>query len=231
MRKLVLGLLGASALAISSAASAVVIMPGAPSPPNDPSTSFITSPLVITPSYLGPITATIGHTGIPTGSFTDQFVFRIGPGSPDPLAGTLIGTGSGGVETTVSLAGFLGSLDTDLTSVVFNNGVSDFVASLVLRDASGAVCTTRSTSAADGTCGASEHWAIDTGVPIFSGNVNTLTVSGLSRGNGHYGGDLSFTPNSAVPEPATWAMMLLGFAGIGFQLRRKRSNATLAQFA
>ena len=29
--------------------------------------------------------------------------------------------------------------------------------------------------------------------------------------------------NSAVPEPATWAMMLLGFGGIGFSMRRKRT--------
>ena len=28
---------------------------------------------------------------------------------------------------------------------------------------------------------------------------------------------------AAVPEPATWAMMLLGFAGIGVAMRRKRS--------
>lgn len=33
-----------------------------------------------------------------------------------------------------------------------------------------------------------------------------------------------------VPEPATWAMMLLGFAGIGMALRRTR-RATLAQIA
>ena len=34
----------------------------------------------------------------------------------------------------------------------------------------------------------------------------------------------------AVPEPATWGMMLLGFAGIGMALRRRRSPA-LAQIA
>ena len=28
----------------------------------------------------------------------------------------------------------------------------------------------------------------------------------------------------AVPEPATWAMMLLGFGGIGFQMRRQRKQ-------
>jgi len=37
---------------------------------------------------------------------------------------------------------------------------------------------------------------------------------------------------AAVPEPATWAMMLIGFGGIGFQMRRqRRKNAFLAQAA
>ncbi len=30
----------------------------------------------------------------------------------------------------------------------------------------------------------------------------------------------------AVPEPSTWAMMILGFAGIGFMAYRRRSNQT-----
>jgi hypothetical protein len=30
------------------------------------------------------------------------------------------------------------------------------------------------------------------------------------------------TPASAVPEPSTWAMMLLGFAGLGFAFRQSR---------
>ena len=32
-----------------------------------------------------------------------------------------------------------------------------------------------------------------------------------------------------VPEPATWAMMLLGFGGIGFVMRRGRGNLALPQ--
>jgi hypothetical protein len=47
-------------------------------------------------------------------------------------------------------------------------------------------------------------------------NLATLTVSE------HVG---------AVPEPSTWAMMLLGFAGVGFAAYRKRKNGTLAMTA
>jgi hypothetical protein len=32
---------------------------------------------------------------------------------------------------------------------------------------------------------------------------------------------------SAVPEPATWAMMILGFAGVGFMAYRRRNNVML----
>jgi hypothetical protein len=37
----------------------------------------------------------------------------------------------------------------------------------------------------------------------------------------------SFTATSAVPEPSTWAMMILGFAGIGAMTYRRRKSAML----
>lgn len=37
-----------------------------------------------------------------------------------------------------------------------------------------------------------------------------------------------FTPTAAVPEPATWAMMLMGFGGLGAVLRRRRTVSALA---
>jgi hypothetical protein len=37
--------------------------------------------------------------------------------------------------------------------------------------------------------------------------------------------------HTTVPEPATWGMMLLGFAGIGMALRRRRRSGALMQVA
>jgi hypothetical protein len=38
----------------------------------------------------------------------------------------------------------------------------------------------------------------------------------------------SMTVSSAVPEPSTWAMMLVGFAGLGFAFRRSRRKLATA---
>ena len=41
---------------------------------------------------------------------------------------------------------------------------------------------------------------------------------------------MSAAPTAAVPEPATWAMMLLGFGAIGFGMRRRRSDTVRVRF-
>jgi len=63
--------------------------------------------------------------------------------------------------------------------------------------------------------------------PVSAG-LQTLYVAGNSGGNGSYSVDLSFAPSAAVPEPATWAMMIIGFTGAGVAIRRRRSDATPA---
>jgi hypothetical protein len=52
--------------------------------------------------------------------------------------------------------------------------------------------------------------------------------AGCSGGYYDFLGDATVTP--AVPEPSTWAMMILGFAGIGFvgYHRSRRGSSTLA---
>lgn len=60
-------------------------------------------------------------------------------------------------------------------------------------------------------------------LPTVAG-VQTLVVNGISRGSGSFGGSISFSPTAAVPEPTTWALLLLGFAAIGFSMRRSKPS-------
>ena len=79
----------------------------------------------------------------------------------------------------------------------------------------------------------------------INGNLNEQfsytgdpTATGIGIGTSYFGGDassitfgettLTDTVTAAVPEPSTWAMMVLGFAGVGFlSYRRTRRNGGL----
>ena len=66
--------------------------------------------------------------------------------------------------------------------------------------------------------------------------VNTLTFSYTSLEDGHAGfqglGDERWGVENVnvggVPEPATWAMMLMGFGGLGAAMRSHRKTAAIA---
>ncbi|MBB3691801.1 FxDxF family PEP-CTERM protein [Sphingomonas sp. BK580] len=80
------------------------------------------------------------------------------------------------------------------------------------------------------TGGGQNEVAFVNSVPITAGKLNELVVTGYSRGNGAYGGQATFTPiSSAVPEPATWAMMIMGFGVVGYAMRRRRTAVRFSQ--
>lgn len=56
-----------------------------------------------------------------------------------------------------------------------------------------------------------------------------LTINGNNTGVASLGGSVTIRPAAAVPEPATWSMMLLGFGAVRFVMRRR--NRGLAQIA
>ena len=61
--------------------------------------------------------------------------------------------------------------------------------------------------------------------------ANTSYVVTLN-GNAPIGTSFQGTLNwNAVPEPATWAMMLIGFGAIGASIRRRRTRVAVRQFA
>jgi hypothetical protein len=58
---------------------------------------------------------------------------------------------------------------------------------------------------------------------IASAFYDQVALSGVRSGSGRVTIDLI-----QVPEPATWAMMLIGFGGIGLVLRRSRRTTVAA---
>lgn len=76
-------------------------------------------------------------------------------------------------------------------------------------------------------------------INFAGGNVTSITLSSKSFVSNAFhdfaGGDDSFTlagsVSGSVPEPSTWAMMLLGFGAIGLGMRRKQRQTVNYSFA
>lgn len=62
-------------------------------------------------------------------------------------------------------------------------------------------------------------------VMVKAGQLNTIVIKGTGRGNGSYGAQAVFAP---VPEPASWAMMIGGFAFVGGAMRRRKTRVVFA---
>ena len=181
MRKLVLGLVGASALAIGSAAGAVVTV--------DSSTTVVSGPTTVAD------TTTIGFTeaSLSSPTFMETVAFT----------NTLAGLYS--ITLTTS------SPDIDFTSA-FLAGLGGPYNLVEIDD--------------DGT---NEFWRLANPVTLGASSY-LLTINGNNSGAGSLGGSITIRQAPSVPEPATWAMMLLGFGAVGFAMRR-RQKPVLAQLA
>jgi hypothetical protein len=57
---------------------------------------------------------------------------------------------------------------------------------------------------------------------LVVGGNNVIAVTGTTGGEAAFRGTLSFASTSAVPEPTTWAMMLIGFGAVGYSMRRRQ---------
>ena len=71
--------------------------------------------------------------------------------------------------------------------------------------------------------------------PVLTGAKGTSSIwlvgAGLNSSNDGFK-IASITVNSAVPEPATWAMFILGFGAVGYSMRRRGGKVTTGiQFA
>jgi PEP-CTERM motif len=153
----------------------------------------------------GPITTCFANgTTALTGSLT-----QVGangnpvPGSPGILR--LANTGSGG-----------GLTDSILNDILTINYTGSTVAHWIglFNGGSAVGCTGTS-------CFNNTYFLFYSANPITSGTID-LNLYFQNSGISHV--DLFDTGGPSVPEPATWALMLLGFGGIGLALRRRRTG-------
>ncbi len=65
--------------------------------------------------------------------------------------------------------------------------------------------------------------------PLYTGSESTPTfLTGTYQLTNYFGdSEGSLTISAAVPEASTWAMMMLGFAGVGFLAYRRKSKQAL----
>jgi hypothetical protein len=82
-----------------------------------------------------------------------------------------------------------------------------------------------------GTIGSGNFFLIGTsfsGIAPAAGELNLFYWDQNASDNTQFVTATVTTGVSGVPEPSTWAMMILGFAGVGFMAYRRRKSAALA---
>jgi hypothetical protein len=168
--------------------------------------------LSLGPTATGTIT-TDGNTGILHTS--DIIDFNITVTSPTHTTGTILGPLSGNntilygtYSTTTAFTATSAGLFFDFSA----SGVGGLTQYLIFESSS-YLCLNGASGNCNGQPSAVRIYVSPTGVgnPAIgeSGNVEIATVA------------------SAVPEPSTWAMMLLGFAGVGFIAYRRKAKPAL----
>lgn len=60
------------------------------------------------------------------------------------------------------------------------------------------------------------------------GSFDRLVFDGINGGGGFAFDNITLNDAAAIPEPATWAMMLAGFGLAGSAIRRRRLRLTFA---
>ena len=168
--------------------------------------------------------AAAAATALYAGSATAATTISITP-NPDPCTGTVCSFRIDGVTTDTTFMGSatfqlpdLGTTAGALTNIRVDSATNIDFTSISLTDPNSVETFFTLTRAGDLDLGTIRLNTIP--------GTYTLTVRGTSGGNASFGGNLSF---AAVPEPATWALFILGFGAVGHTMRRRSSKVRVAK--
>lgn len=143
-----------------------------------------------------------GFSGVSNSTFGNLYGYDIDTG-----AGSWFGVPGG--LTTFTFDSPTNAFGFYLTGLQSNFG------SLVVTDDQGQIYNLTANSS-----GGAQYFGATTGYAISS-----FTITDGGSGDAWGLDRLSFLTATAVPEPSTWAMMLIGFGATGFALRRRRRSS------
>ena len=166
----------------------------------------------------------------PASGLTSQLLLTLTGGTGNSFDFTYVLTKSGAAN----LVGFGFDTNPDLASVANVTGPLAFFANTTFPGSGnieacfsgGSNCSAANGQAASFSGGFTLNL---TGSAPFTLDDFVVRYASIAALNNQSGEGHPFAP--PVPEPSTWAMMLVGFGGIGVAMRRRRKNRRLLQIA
>jgi hypothetical protein len=162
-----------------------------------------------------------------TGSGASDALF-LNAGKINPPYGSAPGEG-GGVSQTFTTSGGMATFSADIAAFTRVNGLTAFGLMSVLLDG---VVLDSFDFIGPGTS-TTLHNTLDFTTNLTAGQhtIQLQATRIFAPGGGvtsQYFDNVSLDVLTPVPEPSTWAMLILGFVGVGFIAYRRRNGATLA---
>ncbi len=176
------------------------------------------------PSPIGQFTVTAGTVDVvPVGS---SFDFYPGNGNYVDLDGSSYQLGT--LTSIPTIAAGTYTLSFNLSGYTYNNQYGLEQTQVTLGNFTKLITPTVDTSVTPSAMGFYTYTFTTTGGPIVFQAVNP-NDQGVGTNVGNILDNVLLT--TAVPEPATWAMMILGFLGVGFMAYRRKSPHSAFRFA